>query len=459
MKTKKKQKLNTTYNKAFRFRFYPDSEQKTLLEYYFGCTRFTYNKTLDYSIQHYAGRETKITDDYGDLIIIKNEDFKPLSSVDRINYIQELKIIYPWLKNISSIALQQSIIHLNNAYSNFFKKVKNNSPKGKLGFPKFKKKNNRNSFKIVGKKSIHFNENGSFTLPKFNKPLNIKFSRDFDRSNVSSVTITKEPNGHYYIVFLSEDNYKRLPSKNERLAFDSGIKTNITSFNGDFNSKGKEVFNPFNLPSLDKLLDRIKLIQKSLSRKMKGSNNRNKTRLKLAKLYAKKENIVNDFYHKLSSKIVNENQVIIAEDLNFISMKENKSNQKDINKKTINRSLQNISLSKIYQYIEYKAKWYGKTFIRADKYYPSSKLCSTPHCEYINHELKLENRTWKCPCCNKVHDRDNNAALNLFNYTEDNAKRIIDKVLSYHKEKKNNPILKDKKSAKIGLNKNLNFKV
>ncbi len=195
---------------------------------------------------------------------------------------------------------------------------------------------------------------------------------------------------------------------------------------------------------------------------MKGSSNRNKTRVKLAKLYAKKENIVNDFYHKLSSKIVNENQVIIGEDLNFISMKKNKSKEL----KNVRKSLQEISLSKIYQYIEYKAKWYGKTFIKVDKYYPSSKLCSTPHCEYINHELTLSNRTWKCPCCNKVHDRDNNAALNLYNYTEDYAKKIINKVLSYHKHKLlndskiNAPILKEnKKSAKIGLNKNLNFKV
>lgn len=463
MKNKKKQILNTAYNKAFKFRFYPDSEQMLLLEHYFGCTRFVYNKILDYSIQHYASRETKITDDYGDLIIIKNTDFKPLTNTNRINYIQELKIIYPWLKNISSIALQQSIIHLNNAYSNFFKRVKNNksnnvnnSPKGKLGYPKFKKKHNRNSFKIVGKKSIHFDKNGSFTLPKFNKPLNIKFSRNFDREKVSSVTITKEPNGHYYISFLSQDDYQRLPSINHKLAFDSGIKNNLTTFSGEMNAKGNEVFNTFNLPDLKTLITKIKLTQKSLNRKIKGSSNRNKTRVKLARLYAKKENIVNDFYHKLSSKIVNENQVIVAEDLSFISMKENKSNQKDINKKSINRSLQNISLSKIYQYIEYKAKWYGKTFIRADRYYPSSKLCSTPGCEYIHHELQLSDRTWKCPCCKKVHDRDNNAALNLYHYTEDNAKKIIDKVLSYHKKKKNNSILKEnKKPVKIGLNKNL----
>jgi putative transposase len=266
-------------------------------------------------------------------------------------------------------------------------------------------------------------------LPKFKKPLNIKFSRNFDRDKVFSVTIIKEPNGHYYIVFLSKEHYKRLPSINDKVAFDSGIKTNITTFNGEINTKGNKVFNTFNLPSLDKLLTRIKLIQKSLNRKVKGSNNKNKTRVKLARLYAKKENIVNDFDHKLSSKIVNDNQVIIAEDLNFIFMKENKSKEL----KNLRKSLQEISLSKIYQYIEYKAKWYGKTFIKANKYYPSSKLCSTPHCEYINHELTLSERTWKCPQCNKVHDRDNNAALNLFNYTEYNTKKIIDQVLSYYK--------------------------
>ena len=132
MKTKKKQKLDTAYNKAFKFRFYPDSEQRLQLEHYFGSTRFVYNHTLDYSINHYKTKENKITDDFGDLIIIKNNDFKSLSNTDRINYIQELKIIHPWLKQVSSIALQQSIIHLNNAYSNFFKKVKNNSSlKGK----------------------------------------------------------------------------------------------------------------------------------------------------------------------------------------------------------------------------------------------------------------------------------------------------------------------------------------
>ena len=444
--------LNTAYKKAFKFRFYPDSEQKLFLEQIFGSVRFVYNKTLDYSIKHYACRENKFTDDFGDLIVIKNPEFKSLSSTDRVNYLSELKIQFPWLKNISSIALQQSIINLNNAYTNFFNKVKSNA-KGKLGFPKFKKKGNKNSFKIVGKNSLHFDKNGSFTLPKFKKPLNIRFSRNFDRSNVTSVTVSKEPNGHYFISFLSQEHYKILPSVNEKIAFDSGIKNNLTTFNGVINSKGKAVFNTFNLPDLKCILNRIKFIQKQLSRKVKGSNNRNKCRIKLAKLHAKKEDIITDFYHKLSFNIVNENQVIIAEDLNLAEMKENKSP----NLKNVRKSLQEISLSKIYQYIEYKALWYGKTVVRANKYYPSSKLCSIINCEYIHHELQLNERTWECPDCGNVHDRDNNAALNLFNYEEHNAKRIINKVLSYHKEKKQLLATTMNKTANIKLNKNLLF--
>ena len=171
MKINKQQDLNTAYNKAFKFRFYPDSEQVSLLNHFFGSARFVFNQTLNYSIHHYQSKETQLTDDYGDLIVLKNNDFNPLSSTDRINYIKELKLNNPWLHEVSSIVLQQSIINLNNAYSNFFRKCKNKSNyKGKLGYPQFKKKHHRQSFRIVGKNSIHFNQDGSFTLPKFNKP-------------------------------------------------------------------------------------------------------------------------------------------------------------------------------------------------------------------------------------------------------------------------------------------------
>jgi putative transposase len=449
MKIHKQQNLNTAYNKAFKFRFYPDSEQVSLLNHFFGSARFVFNQTLSYSINHYKSKEYLITDDYGDLITINNDNFNPLSSTDRINYIKELKLNNPWLHEVSSIVLQQSIINLNNAYNNFFRKCKNSSIKQK-GYPQFKKKHHRQSFRIVGKNSIHFNQDGSFTLPKFDKPLDIRFSRTFDRDKVSSVTITKEPNGHYYISFLSQDNYKRCSSINNKIAFDSGIKTNISTYDGNKHQG-------FNLPDLKHLLKKIKLNQRQLSRKVKGSNNRNKQRIKLARLYAYKENKVNDFYHKLTSTIVNENQMIVVEDLNFNSMKSIDSNNK-YQGKNIRKNLQQISLSKIYNFIEYKAKWYGKTLIYADKYYPSSKKCSTLNCNYINHELSLSDRTWKCPQCKNVHDRDENAALNLYDYNEDNAKKVIKDVLLYHKNKiKNNILVENKKSTKLKLDNKLLF--
>ncbi len=233
-------------------------------------------------------------------------------------------------------------------------------------------------------------------MPKFNKPLNIKFSRTFNRDKVFSVTVTKEPSGHYYISFLSQANYKRLPSKNDKVAFDSGIKTNLSVYDG-VKHQG------FNLPDLKFLFSKIKKTQKALSRKAKGSKNRNKQRVKLAKLYAKKENKVNDFYHKISSTIVHENQMIVVEDLNFTSMKTIDSNNK-VKGKNIRKNLKKVSLSKLYECIEYKAKWYGKTLIYAEKYYPSIKKCSTLNCDYINHELKLEDRTWICPKCKVNHD-------------------------------------------------------
>lgn len=154
-----------------------------------------------------------------------------------------------------------------------------------------------------------------------------------------------------------------------------------------------------------------------MSRKKLRSKNRDKARIKLAKAHETKANIIKDFYHKLSFNIVKDNQFIILETLNLNDMKSNTKQQH----KNIRSSLQNISLSKLYEYINYKADWYGKTVIYADKYYPSSKLCSQVDCGYINHELKLEDRRWECPDCGVVHDKDNNAAVNLYNYNEDNA--------------------------------------
>lgn len=432
--------------KSFKFRFYPSIEEQSLLAQWFGSQRFVYNHVLDYSIKHYSNRQHKTIDDFGNEIIIPHADYKPLSSTDRINILTELKKEFPWLEIPSSIILQQSIRHLNDAYSRFF------NGKGKLGFPQFKKKSNRNSFTITGQNSLHFDSNGHYTLPKFDTPLKIKFSRDFPRDKVSSITVSKEPSGHYYISFLVNYEHQKLIPNNKKIAFDSGIKTTATVFNLEQTLAVK-------LPDLNALLDKINKAQKELSRKQKGSHNRNKARVKLARLHAKKTRIVEDFHHKLSYNIIKENQFIVAEDLDIMQMKTTQfllnQGQDEVNRKQIRRHLQHIALGKLYNFIEYKSEWYGRTFIQADRYYPSSKLCSSPGCGYINHELKLSQRTWKCPKCKVVHDRDENAAKNLYYYEEHNAQQIIKEVLAYHQAKKQAD--KNSKQSSTMNTKTLNF--
>ena len=284
--------------RAYKFRFYPQNDLKVILAKTFGCSRFVFNKALELSENNYA---TKYTDKDKQIL---NPNYKTLSNTDRINYIVTLKQSNPWLKEVSSIALQQSVKNLNTAYDRFFK--------GKSGKPQFKKKLNRNSFTITGKGSLHFDKdftkNKQFYLPKYNKPLNIKFSREFNHLAVSSVTISQEPSGKYFISFLVEEELNTTKPINHKVSIDLGIKTHAKVYNG-------VEFTDFNLPELIKQVDRkITKAQRILSRRVKGSHNRNKQRIIVARLHEKKSNIINDFYHKLSSRLINENQEIIIED-------------------------------------------------------------------------------------------------------------------------------------------------
>ena len=428
-------------NKAYKFRFYPDKELKTLLAKTFGCVRLVYNKTLDYSQEHYKNKEF-------------NPDYKPLSNTDRINYVKILKNKpeFSFLKEPSSITLQQSVRNLNTAYSRFFTK--------KAGFPTYKKKLNRNSFTITGKDSIIFrskqstinndlniventniqpsknkivnhnkntiknkhklnhrhltpstkNKNLSinsfnYYLPKYEKPLNIKFTRDFNHLAVSSVFVSQEPSGDYFITFAVKENITTKPVVNSNLnseqktSFDLGIKTTATIYNGI-------EFKEINIPDLIKNInDKIKVSQRLLSRKTKGSKNRNKQRIKLNKLHQKRNNILTDFYQKQSSILINENQVVIREDLDINQMKQNK---------LYSNSIQNVAWKRFVSMIEYKAKWHDREIIAVNQYYPSSKLCSGCHTVYK--ALSIKERTWTCQSCGMNHNRDQNACINLFNY-------------------------------------------
>jgi putative transposase len=393
---------NSTSRVAYKFRFYPQKDLMILLAKTFGCSRFVYNQTLKFSEEHYKSKFLDI-----DKTII-NPNYKSLSSIDRINYIKTLKNNpeYLWLKEVSSIALQQSVMHLNTAYDRFFN--------GIGGYPQFKKKINKNSFTITGKNSLHFDEhflkNKQFYLPKYAKPLNIRFSRNFNHLAVSSVTISQEPSGKYYISFLVEENISVNPVKNQgnninqKTSYDLGLKTTAKVYDGNN-------FYDFNLPELIKAVDKkLRKAQRIMSRRQKGSKNRNKQRIKIARLHEKKNNILTDNYHKLSTKIINENQVIVRESLAVKNMIKNRK---------LSRAIHAVAWSKFNNMITYKAQWHNRETIEVDRFYPSSKECNC--CKHINHGLKLSDRTWTCVACNAVHDRDENACLNLHNYKKTTA--------------------------------------
>ena len=378
-----------TIKRAYKFRFYPQNDLKIILAKTFGCTRFVFNRILDLSEKNY---KTKFIANNQ-----LNPNYKPISNTDRINHIVTLKQEFSWLKEVSSIALQQSVKNLNNAYDRFFKKQGN--------YPQPKKKKNRNSFTITGKNSLHFDKdfakNKQFYLPKYNKPLNIKFSREFNHLAVSSVTISQEPSGKYFISFLVEEELKPSIAKNPKVSIDLGIKTHAKVYNG-------VNFESFNLPELIKSIDKkIAKAQRILSRRVKGSNNRNKQRIIVAKLHEKKSNIINDFYHKLSSKLINENQEIIIEDLAVKNMLKNRK---------LSRSIHSVAWSRFTSMLEYKSDWQNRNLSKANRFYPSSKLCSC--CGHINHGLSLKDREWTCSNCNAHHDRDENACLNLYRYKQ-----------------------------------------
>ena len=436
--------MSKNIKRAYKYRFYPQQDLVEILAKTFGCVRFIYNKTLDYSQQHYLNKyiynssenknnQEKNNNDNNNQDKTKekklNPEYKSLTSTDRINYAKTLKdnVEYAWLNEVSSIALQQSIRNLNTAYDRFFKKTSK--------YPQFKKKLNRNSFTIAGKASLHFDKdfihNKQFFLPKYKKPLNIKWGkgkafRPFNHLAVSSVTISQEPSGKYYISFLVNESIKVKPVINEgnntkqKVSYDLGIKTTLKMYQGtiynnidiDKEKNNSKQFMDFNLPELIKEIDKkLRKQQRILSRKEKRSKNRNKQRIKVAKLYERKNNILTDYYQKLSSKIINENQVIIREDLGVKNMLKNRK---------LSRSIHGVAWSRFNEMINYKAKWHNREVITVNRFYPSSKTCSS--CGHIYKELKLSERQWTCSVCNAHHDRDENACLNLYHYQQNNTK-------------------------------------
>lgn len=355
--------------KAYKFRLYPNKEQEEQIQKTFGCCRFVYNQTLSYRKEIYETQK------------------KSMNKTSCNNYCnQVLKKEYEWLKEVDKFALTNAIYNMDTAYQRFFK--------GFSSYPKFKsKRNNKKSYSTNFTNNnieISFEDN-KIKLPKL-KWVKTKIHREFI-GKIKSATISQVPSGKYYISILVEQEINELP-KNE---FAIGIDLGLTDF--AITSDGVKYSNP---KWLRKQENKIKKLQRDLSRKKKGSKNKNKARVDLAKAYEKITNQRKDFLHKLSSELINENQVICLEDLQVKNMLQNHKLAKAINE---------VSWYEFRRQLEYKAKWYGRTISFVDKWYPSSQICS--NCGNNTGKKSLDIREFDCPYCGRHHDRDINASINI----------------------------------------------
>lgn len=352
--------------KAYKFRLYPNKEQEIYFSKCFGSVRFIYNKMLNDKIEYYKKNNKMLN-----------------------NTPAQYKKEFSWLKEVDSLALANAQMNLDKAYKNFFRDKS-------VGFPKFKsKKNNYYSYTTNNQKNtINIVDGKYIKLPKLKTLVRIKQHRQIPKNGkIKSATISKNPSGKYYISILVEQEIKELP-KNE---FVVGIDLGLTDF--AITSDGVKYSNP---RWLRKSLNKLAKEQKKLSRKKNGSKNRNKQRIKVAKLHEHISNQRKDFLHKLSSELINENQVICLEDLQVKEIQQNKY---------LSQSVSDVGWYEFRRQLEYKAKWYGREISFIDKWYPSSQICS--NCGNNTGKKSLDIREFDCPYCGKHHDRDINASINI----------------------------------------------
>ena len=365
--------------RAVKIRLYPNVTQTTQINKLLGCYRVVYNQCLARKIKSYE--ENKVSENrtsLGHFIhheILKDDNFL-------------------WLREQNTKVLKQAVIDMLDAYKRFFKQH--------TGYPRFKsKKDNKQSCRFelgaISKKNIYTNYKLSLANIKNVKfRCNKKYAEYLQKhkANIRQATLTKLPCGEYYLSILVDgDLTHKVKESHHTIGIDLGIKDFVITSDG-------EVFNNLHFKKSES--NKIKRLQKQLSRKQNGSNNRNKVRIKLAKVYKRITDKKQYYLHQVSNYLIDENQVICMEDLNVSGMLQNHK---------LASSIQEMSFYEFKRMLEYKTNWYGRKLVFVDRFYPSSKTCN--HCGYVNKKLKLSDRQWVCPDCGEIIERDYNAALNI----------------------------------------------
>ncbi|MFX0575265.1 RNA-guided endonuclease InsQ/TnpB family protein [Nocardia nepalensis] len=358
----------TLVKRAYKYRFYPSEQQERELVRTFGCVRLVYNKALEARTAAWFTEQRRIN---------YNETSAMLTAWKKAD---DLK----FLGGVSSVPLQQALRHLQRAFASFFDK--------RARYPRFKsRKNSRSSAEYT--RSAFTYRDGQLTLAKMADPLNIVWSRPLpEGAEPSTVTVSRDSAGRWFVSVLTETAIMHHPRTDSVVGVDAGITSLLVL------STGEKITNP---KHQRREHARLVKAQRAHARKTKGSLNRDKARRKLARIHARITDRRRDHLHKLSTRLVRENQTIVIEDLNVAGMLRNRS---------LARAISDASWSELRSMLEYKAAWYGREVIAVDRWFPSSKTCSA--CGSLNDAMALHVREWVCRC-GVTHDRDINAARNI----------------------------------------------
>lgn len=361
-----------TREAAYRYRFYPTTEQRKTLAQTFGCARYVYNWALRMRSDAY------------------HEEGKTLLYGDTSSMLTELKKQddHVWLNEVSSVPVQQALRHLETSYTNFFQR--------RAKFPRFKSKRRKQSIEYTTS-GYRLKDSGTTGQPhiylaKQSAPLNVRWSRPLP-SVPKTITITRDTAGRYFVSIRVVMTPEALPPKTKAVGLDMGLTHVVIT------SDGWKAHNP---KYLKHDLARLRRAQKALSRKQKGSKNRDRARCRVAKIHARISDRRSDYLHKLTTRLVRENGTICVEMLRVKNMMKNHC---------LARSIADVSWGELLRQLEYKTDWYGRNLVKIDQWYPSSKRCSG--CGYVKGKMPLSVRSWVCSECGVQHDRDVNAARNI----------------------------------------------